>query len=128
MGYEDSFYVAINIIGYTGDLHDKPTVYFKNGHRFGHITQSHKKADNIGREKVHTNKNYKIENVYFEDSKEERAVESIGKIKFHKSRNKFIPLGNDDDKTRNILAIAIKNFTAMKNICLDPNYPNLDEK
>ena len=28
MGYEDEFYSQDNILGYTGDLHDNPTVYF----------------------------------------------------------------------------------------------------
>lgn len=45
MAYEADFYVSENIIGYTGDIDDKPTVYFKRVEpdgmiTFGHITQN----------------------------------------------------------------------------------------
>ena len=30
MGNRDDFYTAENIIGYTGNLHNNPTVYFAN--------------------------------------------------------------------------------------------------
>ena len=51
MGYRDDFYIVDFIIGYTGVLHKSPSVYFfdpaKNA--FGHITQHHEVANNIGR-------------------------------------------------------------------------------
>ena len=52
MAYRADFYIKYNIIGFTGSLHNKPTVYFKNAGEFGHITQSHRAAYNVGREEV----------------------------------------------------------------------------
>ena len=49
MGYRDDFFIASNIVGYTGDLQDNPTVYFETDEEQAHITQAHKKADNVGR-------------------------------------------------------------------------------
>jgi hypothetical protein len=46
MAYEPDFYRPENIIGYTGDINLKPTVYFLvvlpgGNKRYGHITQTH---------------------------------------------------------------------------------------
>ena len=53
MGYRDDFYCVGNMIGYTGDVHDFPTVYFlikaPGGSIYGHITQKHKMPGNVGR-------------------------------------------------------------------------------
>jgi hypothetical protein len=51
-GYEDTFYVKSNIVGYTGNKFNYPTVYFRQGNRFGRITQKHQHANNIGRNKA----------------------------------------------------------------------------
>ncbi len=52
MAYYDELYHCDNIIGYTGQLHDSPTVYFLSEELglAGHITQKHFMDDNIGRE------------------------------------------------------------------------------
>ena len=82
MGYMDKLYKPENIIGYTGDLQNNPTVYFLtpstnvNGQPKtklvgkvnqilflnGHITQAHGEATNIGREKVIESWSYSIMN------------------------------------------------------------------
>lgn len=53
MGYKDDFYCIGNMIGYTGDIHDFPTVYFlrevAGGSFYGHITQKHDLPGNVGR-------------------------------------------------------------------------------
>ncbi len=66
MGYRDDFYIVDFIIGYTGVLHKNPSVYFfdpaKNA--FGHITQHHALANNIGREPYVEDDEYDIENTF----------------------------------------------------------------
>ncbi len=82
MGYMDRLYRSENIIGYTGDLQNNPTVYFfspssdvngqpktklvgqNNQILFlnGHITQAHDIANNVGREKVVESWSYSIMN------------------------------------------------------------------
>jgi len=39
MEYAPEFYTKANIIGYTGNLHNNPTVHFKKGSAFGYILQ-----------------------------------------------------------------------------------------
>ena len=61
--YEEDFYVKENIVGYTGDLKNKPTVYFQRREKdgsitFGHITQQHDDKTNEGRELVQRRPNY----------------------------------------------------------------------
>jgi len=81
MAYCDLLYKVNYIIGYTGDLNNKPTVYFckesqENGQvrtkmvgtieqilfLNGHITQFHKDNGNIGREQVFESFSYAIMN------------------------------------------------------------------
>ena len=82
MGYMDSFYKAENIIGYTGDINNNPTVYFyaqspgvdgmpktkKVGDSEkilflnGHITQAHGEPTNVGREVVFESWSYSLMN------------------------------------------------------------------
>jgi hypothetical protein len=52
MAYRPDFYTADNIIGYTGDIDNNPTVYFLTDLEYGHITQAHRDTDNVGREEV----------------------------------------------------------------------------
>lgn len=85
--YRDDFYRAENIIGYTGDLGNNPTIYFTDGYYFGRITQDHGHADNIGRNIVRFASDYKIEN----DASTGSAYEYYDGACRHKSRNKFIP-------------------------------------
>lgn len=60
--YMDDFYVAENIIGYTGSILNNPTMYFRNGNTFGRITQHHDDPNNVGRNLVRTHADYFIEN------------------------------------------------------------------
>ena len=122
MGYRDDFYDAYNIIGYTGSLHEKPTVYFKYGKEFGHIMQSHTAQYNVGREEVQEEfggLKYVIENVT--KNGEEVAIERLvnpatGKteFEFHSSRSKFIDTSHANVAVFAILAQSIEKFTAKK--------------
>ena len=82
--YEGSFYVRGNIIGYTGDIESNPTVYFKEGNKFGRITQDHPIASNIGRNLVRTASDYKITN-----GSNGKAEEFYNGGVKHRSRNPF---------------------------------------
>jgi hypothetical protein len=66
MTYRDDFYIVDNIVAYTGDINNNPTVYFEHqvadGVEFGRITQHHQHADNIGRNKVRVKADYRLEN------------------------------------------------------------------
>ena len=83
MGYCDVLYRKQNIIGYSGNLNNAPTVYFatesrnKNGSLRtkqvkgvnqilflnGHITQAHSSKNNVGRELAKESFSYSIANV-----------------------------------------------------------------
>ena len=69
-GYRDDFYVPDNIIGYTGELGNNPTIYFEkreNGEvTFGRITQEHGDPKNKGRElvRMRSESDYQAINTY----------------------------------------------------------------
>lgn len=144
MGYRDDFYTKDNILGYTGTLEDNPTVYFadagginprtvKVGGKdkvlvsFGHITQVHEIATNVGRERVGESYSYTIANVIYDGK--ERAQECVygqeeldklglrgyptpdGHLDWHVSRNRFesVTAGNIQ-----ILALAITKHQNIK--------------
>lgn len=114
MGYRDDFYTAANIIGYTGVLNSRPTVYFyaAAASAYGHITQAHPNRTNIGRETYAQDANYRIENAAInaynypvgeipqhagmpavEQACVEWATGSGGApASFHTSRNLFVPV------------------------------------
>lgn len=105
--YRDDFYKKENIIGYTGSLTNNPTVYFKDGDEFGRITQNHGNPNNIGRNKVRSYSDYRINNT----GKNGAAQEYYnGKIR-HSSRNPFISVSDD---SRDELAQSIARFTEIK--------------
>jgi hypothetical protein len=112
MGYRDDFYVEDNIIGYTGDVQSNPTVYFKatcrDDHKkitFGHITQAHGEAGNVGREPVRNSATYAVFNrmvdgkmrlqecVYGPEQLTDIGLVGekafAGYYEFHTSRNRF---------------------------------------
>ncbi len=101
MGYRDDFYVAENLIGYTGELNKMPSVYFKKGGQFGHITQYHDVRPNIGREPVYEDDSYEIVNV------DGHCVESCGGKVFHKSRNLFIEASTLSEDQRAVLMQSV---------------------
>ena len=120
--YRPDFYTPENIIGYTGSLRDNPTVYFKEGSKFGHITQSHSASYNVGREEVQEEfggMKYVIENQT--ENGKETAVEKLvdptaggAELIFHKSRSKFIDVRRANIDVLAMLAQAIWKFPARK--------------
>lgn len=116
MGYRDDFFIVSNIVGYTGDLQDNPTVYFETDEEQAHITQAHKKADNVGRGAVFTTEGYSKVNVFFEDDHAEHLVEMYDGKKIHKSRNKFIAVPHLENRPAllKILEKAILAHTKIK--------------
>ncbi len=109
MGYRDDFYVAENIIGYTGDVGSNPSVYFRSGSEWGRITQDHDKKTNIGRAFVRDTMPYTIVNEtrVIKGEQKEVSVEYVNGEEHHVSRNKFFPVS---DENRDALAFAIKAF------------------
>jgi hypothetical protein len=119
MGYRDDFYIKENIIGYTGELYENPTVYFLKKHpngkyEFGHITQDHQLYDNIGREKVKYSSTYWVGNMSFDKlGLEASSVEATrGKI-FHQSRSLITKVYNPSAQV-NTLASVISKFQNCK--------------
>lgn len=109
MSYEDDFYSEENIIGYTGNIDEAPTVYFRDGNRFGRITQQHPHSDNVGRNLVRECKDYSIYN-----GDKGNAVEYYnGKIR-HQSRNPFIAVDGTSGDVPEELVEAIANFPSIK--------------
>lgn len=116
MGYRDDFYCIENIIGYTGKLSKRPSVYFYSeaSDAYGHITQAHGDQTNIGREIYKVDPNYLIENTQIYTNKypvgefeQHEGLEIEGNAcvewrtstkyvdtidSFHTSRNLFIPI------------------------------------
>jgi hypothetical protein len=104
--YEESFYQKGNIIGYTGNINLKPTIYFQKDTKFGRITQEHPDSTNVGRNKVRTAADYKIAN-----GTNGNAEEYYNGAVRHRSRNPFKTAGWFD-KIK--LAKAIDLFKELK--------------
>lgn len=111
MPYEAGFYIAKNIVGYTGDLKNNPTVYFHNRktNQFGRITQDHDHADNIGRARVRIAADYSLRN-----NRSGTAEEFYNGSVKHTSRNKFHKLGVFSGSTLKKLRLAIDAFPDAK--------------
>lgn len=123
--YEDNLYKKENIVAYTGDLNNNPTVYFlrDNGNgteTYGHITQTHEYDKiNIGREEIATSDSYKLINkkdptdndkvksYEFDDNKDKEKH-------FHKSRGPHVKVSQNDKKTLDILAQSIDKHPGLK--------------
>lgn len=105
MGYRDDFYAVENIIGYTGVLHDFPTVYFQTGTEYGHITQRHDFSQNVGRNEIHSAVGYSIGNE--EIGGKLKLVEKMNGRIFHESRGTLTKVAQSDKDTMAILAQAI---------------------
>ena len=112
MGYRDDFYNAENIIGYTGDIDDGPTVYFLRDlgayKLYGRITQKHDHPKNIGREEVRQADTY--------ENKRDSGVmgEWVDGICVHPSRNPFVPIAEVEDFQQIWLRISITKFPDKK--------------
>lgn len=92
MPYHDTFYVAQNITGYTGVLHELPTVYFRCDitNRIGRITQQHPYCQNVGRSRPMTSIGYRMGNEM--TALGVRLVEHYANGRSHTSRNVFVEL------------------------------------
>lgn len=121
--YRSNFYIPENIIGFTGALHNNPTVYFMTDTEFGHITQYHGSHWNIGREPVgerfpDAEWEYKISNEVKNglEVSVEKYVSNQGKgiIHIHTSRSRFFDTRRSGTKTFAILSQAIWNHRSKK--------------
>ena len=100
MPYHDTFYTAENIIGYTGQLHQLPTVYFRCDRRnlVGRITQTHPYPQNVGRARPATSIGYRMGNEMTPNGL--RLVERHATGAPHTSRNVFVALDGGDPGQR----------------------------
>lgn len=115
MPYEPLFFTKENIIGYTGDIDQSPTVYFRKGNRFGRITQHHRNPDNVGRNLVREFDDYTIYN----SADDNKAVEYYDGRTRHHSRNPFVSVNGNQEIVLTELASAIERFPNLK-----PKYRN----
>jgi hypothetical protein len=115
MGYRDDFYVVDNVIGYSGNLLDFPTVYFQSGSEYGHITQKHDTSQNVGRGRVKSSKGYTIENRK-DGSGTLRLFESVNGKVFHASRGILTSVGSMTEDQKAVLYQAIWQNTGEKYI------------
>ena len=116
MGYRDDFYVIENVIGFTGNIQDNPTVYFMSDKEAGHITQVHDNKKNIGRGMVLATDDYSMKNIYNSDKGIFQLVELIGDKIIHPSRNPFVAVPNLDNrpKEKALFEKAILKFKEVK--------------
>jgi hypothetical protein len=119
MGYRDDFYTVGNIIGYSGQLNDFPTVYFLSDAEWGHITQKHPLPQNVGRQSVGDATHYEIGNERVHGTL--KLVEKLNGRVFHESRSTLKRIDPNsfetvDFKVLGILAQAIRNCPNEKNI------------
>lgn len=122
-GYRPDLYCPMNIIGYTGSIHNNPTVYFLNATYYGHITQDHDEKWNIGRQGVGDRIiapgfHYEIKN-YLRNGIEvggEFGVADDGSWEYraHPCRGKYIDCSRKGMKTFALLSQAIWRFPAKK--------------
>lgn len=124
MPYRDNLYQKENIIGYTGDPNNNPTVYFKQENKnkngtvesvtFGHITQDHGLYFNIGREEAGVAETYEIKNDgKLNEQGQKTAQEYANGVMFHPSRNAFTDVSKND-KMKEHLSDSIEKFAEIK--------------
>jgi hypothetical protein len=117
MGYRDNFYVVGSIIGFTGILHQSPTVYFHAGTEFGHITQNHWFEANCGREDVGSDPGYTIGNET-QPNGIRASVERCSGVVIHSSRSLYTAVNPTEVNTIALLAQAIIAFPEKKRVPL----------
>ncbi|MEM8582697.1 MAG: hypothetical protein AAGF87_00440 [Bacteroidota bacterium] len=107
MAYYPDFYHPSNIIGYSGNLHNKPTVYFMRrtayGYRIGRIIQRSSNSKRIGRAEVREYPRYRIGN------RGGRVAEWYDK-KIRKGRRAFVPAQRLNMSAISILTRAIERY------------------
>ena len=117
MAYRSDFYIPENIIGYTGTIDNKPTVYFLKvdgtQKSYGHITQRHDVGHNVGREKVTTSQNYQYGNITYQGDFALVEYDPDNNF-FHKSRSILIYASTLKSAGKYKLSLAISNFPLKK--------------
>jgi hypothetical protein len=108
MGYRDDFYMVQNIIGYSGNLHSFPTVYFQNGNEYGHITQKHDIPQNVGRMAVKQCDDYFIGNEMVRGTL--KLVEKENGLILHESRSTLTRVDTFDPSERDTVAILAQSI------------------
>ncbi|TFH89494.1 hypothetical protein [Vibrio ouci] len=110
MVYEDTFYTMDNIIAYSGNPNILPTVYFRQGNRFGHITQAHDNPTHVGRSLVREFDDYRLYNNHNGMAEEfyDGAVRSIGQGPL------FTIAGAANDWLPFLLSTSLLNCTCLK--------------
>ena len=103
MGYRDDFYMVQNIIGYSGNLQDFPTVYFVKGNEYGHITQKHGDSQNVGRMEVYSSPDYWIGNEMVGNTL--KLVEKVKGQIFHESRSTLTRVDTIAPANRDTVAV-----------------------
>lgn len=84
--HENALYRPEHIVGTTEAPGQLPTIYYRRpSGTFGHITQEHNHADNVGREPIRNHPDYAQGNEMYRGRM--RHVEKIGDRVFHPSRN-----------------------------------------
>ncbi len=129
MGYRDDFYTVANIVGYTGNIAQSPTVYFQSGNEYGRITQKHDIITNIGRNTVHDDATYQFQNLPQANGALCMVEMSQGQV-VHTSRNQFIPVAGLGPINLALLAQAITTFTLEKTLSVydDDLFEVMDRK
>jgi len=122
MGYRDDFYVRENIIGITGRVHDLPSVYFRKGNEYGHITQIHAFHWNWGRTPVLADAGWSITNLCPSSCNcreiVSHEINGDGQV-IHRSRTHFKSRDMLTADQQNVCAEAIHRCPFMKT---DPYY------
>ncbi len=124
MPYRDNLYQKENIIGYTGDPLNNPTVYFKKENKnedgsvksvtYGHITQDHGLYFNIGREEAGVAETYEIKNDgKLNEQGKKTAQEYADGVMFHPSRNPFTDVSKNKGM-KEYLSDSIDRYTEIK--------------
>ena len=91
MNPEDRLYRPFNAIGTTSAVGQQPTVYYRSSSgTFGHITQQHGTATNVGREPARKTAAYTFGNV--DVGGRQVLVEHIPGVLHHQSRNALRPI------------------------------------
>ena len=119
MAYRADLYSPENIVGYTGCIHNNPTVYFQTDTEFGRITQAHPSAWNIGREEVGDRYpgdgwEYVIKKDDRGNAQERYEHATEGRVVLHTSRNPFNSTQRANIDVFAVLAQAIWGLTDKK--------------
>jgi hypothetical protein len=101
---EPALFQAHNVIGATGLGGPSPSVYYRSGDTFSHVTTDHPKPTNIGRSKVRTYSDYHIGNTGNRGQSQEFYN---GRVR-HTSRQPFTPVQNEGEQQR--MHVAAQRF------------------